>query len=53
MDVTLRKEPGEAEIMTIVDANAAGVTRKTRKKHRRSSDMRGEARALDAGGESR
>jgi flagellar biosynthesis chaperone FliJ len=55
MDVTLRKEPGEAEIMTIADTAeaAAGETRKTRKKHRRSSDTRGEARALDAGGESR
>jgi hypothetical protein len=57
MDVTLRKEPEETEIMTISDTAEAtvGKTRKTRKKRRRSSGMKGESgdSALEAGGASR
>ncbi|MDR1133641.1 MAG: hypothetical protein LBL05_05725 [Synergistaceae bacterium] len=54
MDVTLRKEPEEAEIMTIADTaeSAAGGTRK---KRRRSAGRKGESGAgeLKAGGESK
>jgi hypothetical protein len=55
MDVTLRKEPGEAEIMTIADKaeTAASEKRKARKKRRRSSGMKDESGALEAGGENR
>jgi hypothetical protein len=59
MDVTLRKEPGEAEIMTIADKaeTAAGEKRKTRKTHkrrRRTSGMKGESGGtLEAGDEDR
>jgi hypothetical protein len=55
MDVTLRQEPGEAEIMTVTDAAAREErkTRETRKKRRRSSGMKGESGALEAGGENR
>jgi hypothetical protein len=53
MDVTLRKEPEEAEIMTIAGTTAAAA-RKTRKKRRRSSAAKGESGgALEAGGENR
>jgi hypothetical protein len=59
MDVTLRKEPGEAEIMTIADKaeTAASEKRRTRKTHKRrrgSSGMKGEAGGtLEAGSENR
>jgi hypothetical protein len=55
MDVTLRQEPGEAEIMTVTDAAAREEreTRKTRKKRRRSSGMKGDSGALETGGEDR
>jgi hypothetical protein len=56
MDVTLRKEPGEAEIITITDAAAQKTrgTRKTRKKRRRASGMNDKSGgALEAGGENR
>jgi hypothetical protein len=55
MDVVLRKDPGEAEIMTVTDTadTAARAKRHTRKKRRRSSGMKGEAGAREAGGEDR
>jgi hypothetical protein len=55
MDVALRKEPGEAEILTVPDTadTAARAKRRTRKKRRRSSGMKGEAGAREAGGENR
>jgi hypothetical protein len=59
MDVTLRKEPGEAEIITITDTTDAVThekrgTRKAHKKRRRSSGVKGESGGtLEAGGENR
>ncbi|MDR0654116.1 MAG: hypothetical protein LBG12_12545, partial [Synergistaceae bacterium] len=53
MDVTLRKEPGDAEIMTITDAEpTAGKTRKAHKKRRRAKGKAGEG-TLGAGGADR
>jgi hypothetical protein len=51
MDVTLRKEPGEAEIVTVTGA-AAQKTRKKRRRSRGAKDEAGQS-AIGAGGENR